>query len=137
MRSRRRSFSLLLAFGLAVAGAAHAAVYDWNSWADLETVEVISTDEDGGARLTTVWIVVLDHFPYVRTAGTTWGDNVEREGTLKLRSELGELSLRAERVLDEAEVERVVNAFREKYGTTDRLMEWFRFGERRVFRLVQ
>lgn len=137
MRSRTGLLVLSLVGALAIAGVAHAAVYDWSRWADFETVEVISTDEDGGARLTTVWIVVLDHFPYVRTAGTTWGDNVEREGTLRLRSDLGELTLRAERVLDPDEVDRVVNAFREKYGTTDRVMEWFRFGERRVFRLVQ
>lgn len=134
LRTRRLALSLVLA--LAFVGAGPAAAYDWSIW-DLETVEVISTDVDGGARLTTVWIVVLDNFPYVRTASTTWGDNVEREGTLRLRGDPGELTLRVERVLDPGEVERVVAAFREKYGTTDRVMEWFRFGERRVFRLLE
>lgn len=137
MRARTGLFALAIVCGLAVAGRAHGAAYDWNRWADFETIEVISTDEDGGARITTVWIVVLDHYPYLRTAGTTWGDNVEREGQLRLRSDLGELTVRAERVLDPTEVDRVVDAFREKYGTTDRVMEWFRFGERRVFRLLE
>ena len=128
-----------LAWALAtlLTGAAHAAAPDWSQLADTETVEVISTDEDGGSRLTTVWIVVLDHQAYIRTAGTIWGDNVEREGKLRLRIPAGEYALRAERVLNAAEVERVTSAFREKYGTTDVLMELFRFGERRVFHLVE
>lgn len=126
-----------LTAGLTLAAGARADVYDWDAWAELDTVEVISTDEDGGARGTTVWLVVLDNFPYVRTGGTTWGDNVERDGTLKLRSELGELNLRAERVLDGAEVQRVADAFREKYGTSDRMSALIRFGETRIFRLLE
>jgi hypothetical protein len=110
---------------------------DWSQLADAETVEVISTEEDGGLRLTTVWIVVLDHQGYIRTGGTTWGDNVEREGKLRLRVPAGEYALRAEKVLSAAEVERVVAAFREKYGTSDVMAGLFRFGERRVFRLVE
>jgi hypothetical protein len=50
----------------------------------------------------------------------------------------GEYTLRAEKVLSAAEVERVVAAFREKYGTSDALTETLlRFGDRRVFRLVE
>jgi len=124
----------LLVFALA--GAAHAAP-DWSQLADLQTVEVISTEEDGTARLTTVWIVVLDNQAYIRTSGTIWGDNVEREGKLRLRVPSGEYALRAEKVLNTQEVERVVTAFREKYGTSDVIAGFFRFGERRVFRLVQ
>jgi len=137
MGTRPGIVGVVLALGLALAGPAAADVYDWSAWADLETVEVISTDEGGDARLTTVWIVVLDNSPYLRTSGTTWGDNVEREGALKLRSDLGEIGLRAERVLDATEVQRVVDAFREKYGRSDAVMEWIRFGERRVFRLLE
>jgi hypothetical protein len=121
---------------IALAAPAHA-LFDWTQFTDTQTVEIISTDEDGTQRLTTVWIVVLDYQAYIRTAGTRWGDNVEREGTLKLRVPAGEWELRAEKVLSASEVERVVAAFREKYGTTDAVMEWLRFGERRVFRLVE
>jgi hypothetical protein len=80
---------------------------------------------------------VLDYQAYLRTGGTTWGDNVEREGKLRLRIPAGEYVLRAEKVLSEAEVERVVAAFREKYGTSDVMAGLFRFGERRIFRLVE
>jgi hypothetical protein len=129
---------LILAAALLLASAAHAAQpIDWTQYTDVQTIEVVSTDEDGGQRLTTIWIVVLDNQAYIRTAGTTWGDNVEREGAVKVREVGGDRPLRAEKVLSAAEVERVVAAFREKYGTTDAVMELFRFGERRVFRLVE
>jgi len=131
----------VLTAALLFASAAHAAhsapPIDWTKFTDTQTIEVVSTDEDGGQRLTTIWIVVVDRQPYIRTAGTTWGDNVERNGALKLREAGGDRPLRAERVLSEAEVERVVAVFREKYGSTDSIMELFRFGERRVFRLLE
>jgi hypothetical protein len=126
-----------VALALALVATASAARVDWNEYTDVETIEVVTDDEDGGQRLTTIWIVVIEHQAYIRTAGTTWGDNVERTGTLKLRQPGGDRPLRAERVLSESEVERVVAAMREKYGRTDAIMEWFRFGERRVFRLVE
>ena len=135
MRITSKAFAALLV-ALALASAAGAAPFDWNRLADAETIEVLTSDEDGGQRLTTVWIVVLDHSAYLRTAGTTWGDNVERNGTLRIHN-LGDKEFRAEKVLSAAEVERVVAAFREKYGNTDAVMEIFRFGERRVFRLVE
>lgn len=123
---------------LVLAGAAPAVPADWTRFADTETIEIVTTDEDGGQRLTTVWIVVLEWQAYIRTSGTTtWGDNVERNGSLELREVGGERPLRAEKVLSAAEVERVVAAFREKYGNVDLLMELFRFGETRVFRLVE
>jgi hypothetical protein len=130
------AWRLAALLAVALSSAAYAAP-DWSQLADVQTVEVISTEEDGGSRLTTIWIVVLDYQPYIRTSGTTWGDNVEREGKLRLRVPAGEYALRAEKVLNTEEVERVVAAFREKYGTSDVMAGLFRFGERRVFRLVE
>lgn len=136
MISRHSARALAWALAIVLAGAAHAAAPDWSEFVDAQTVEVLSIDEDGGTRLTTIWIVVLDNQAYIRTSGTTWGDNVEREGTLRLRTPVGEYPLRAEKVLSNSEVETVVAAFREKYGTKDAMMEPFRLGERRVFRLL-
>lgn len=133
----KRSRGVLLWLLVSMLAAPAGALIDWTRFADTQTVEVISTDEEGTQRLTTVWIVVVEHSAYIRTAGTRWGDNVEREGGLTLRTPEGEWKLRAEKVLSASEVEQVVAAFREKYGTTDAVMEWFRFGERRVFRLVE
>jgi hypothetical protein len=128
---------LALALALALGSVSHAAAPEWEELSDLQTVEVISSDEGGGARLTTVWIVVLDHQAYLRTGGTRWGDNVEREGKLRLRVPQGEFTLRAEKVLSASEQERVAAAFREKYGTSDWWSGLVRFGETRVFRLLE
>ena len=129
----RALYGALLAVSLV--SAAHAGP-DWSKFADTQTVEVLSRDEDGGTRVTTVWIVVIDDQAYIRTAGTHWGDNVEREGKLRLRVSAGEWTLRAEKLLQHAEIARVEAAFHEKYGTWDVVMDWFRFGTHRVFRLV-
>jgi len=134
---KKPMIAAIFAAALVLVGAAHGSPLDWTRFTDTQTIQIVSTDEDGGQRLTTIWIVVLDRQAYIRTAGTTWGDNVEREGALKLREIAGDRPLRAEKVLSAAEVERVVAAFREKYGTTDAVMELLRFGERRVFRLLE
>jgi hypothetical protein len=134
---KKSMIAAIFAAALVLAGVAHGSPFDWTRFTDTQTIEIVSKDEDGGKRLTTIWIVVLDRQAYIRTAGTTWGDNVERNGALELRETGGDKPLRAEKVLSAAEVERVVAAFREKYGTTDAVMELFRFGERRVFRLVE
>jgi hypothetical protein len=136
MRTSSKALAALLGAALAIASAAGAAPIDWTRFTDTQTIEILTSDEDGDQRLTTVWIVVVDRAAYVRTGGTTWGDNVERNGTLKVR-DLDDKQLRAEKVLSAAEVERVIAAFREKYGTTDAVMAVFRFGEPRVFRLVE
>ena len=124
---------LIVAF--AFARGAEAATPDWSKWADLRTVEVVSVDEGGRPRTTTVWIVVLDGQPYLRTGGTTWGGNVQRGGTLKLKGSPGEYELRVEKVTDPLLQEKVMAAFRAKYGFWDRLSGLIRFGGSRIFRL--
>jgi hypothetical protein len=138
MASQRSALALLACvLWLAAGGAARAAAPDWSLVVDLDTVEVISTDEDGGQRLTPVWIVILDRQAYIRTGGTIWGDNVEREGTLRLRVPQGEFLLRAEKLLSASEVANVEEAFAEKYGNADWWAGLIRFGETRVFRLLE
>ena len=127
--------SVVLAFALGFASSSEAALPDWSKWADLRTVEVISVDKGGQLRTTTVWIVVVDGQPYLRTGGTTWGSNVEREGKLRLKSEPGEYELRIEKVTDPSLQEQVMAAFRAKYGVWDRVSGLIRFGGRRIFRL--
>lgn len=136
MQSHPKLTVLCVALCLALASAAHAGP-DWEAIAPLDTVEVISTDEDGGSRLTTVWIVVLDHQAYLRTGGTYWGDNVEREGKLRLRTPQGEYALRSEKLRSASEIENVQAAFAEKYGSSDWWSGLIRFGETRIFRLLE
>ena len=126
---------VVLAFALGFAGSAAAAMPDWSKWADLQTVTVISVDEGGRPRTTTVWIVVVDGQPYLRTGNTVWGGNVERAGKLTLKGGPGEYELRVEKVTDPSLQEKVMAAFRAKYGIWDRVSTLIRFGARRIFRL--
>ena len=120
-----------------IASSSESATPDWSKWADLQTVEVISIDEGGRARTTTVWIVVVDGQAYLRTGRTTWGGNVEREGKLKLKGEPGEYQLRAEKITDLSLQEKVMAAFRAKYGFRDVISGLIRLGQRRIFRLSE
>ena len=128
---------VVLAFALAVASSPASATPDWSKWADLQTVQVISTDEGGRARTTTVWIVVVDGQAYLRTGRTIWGGNVEREGKLKLKGEPGEYQFRAERITDPSLQEKVMAAFRAKYGFQDVISGVVRLGQHRIFRLSE
>jgi len=128
---------VVLAFALAVASSTESATPDWSKWADLQTVQVISTDEGGRARTTTVWIVVVDGQAYLRTGRTTWGGNVERDGKLKLKGKPGEYQFRAERITDPSLDEKVMAAFRAKYGFQDVISGVIRLGQHRIFRLFE
>jgi hypothetical protein len=126
----------LAALALGLAGLASAAAPDWGALRDVQTVEVVTTDPDGESRDTTVWLVVVDGAGYLRTGGTRWCANVERTPDLVLR--VGEQSypLRAEFVEDDALRQRILDAFREKYGFGDRAASLIRFGRTRLMRLV-
>jgi len=136
MNSRIVSFALGSALALGLAGPASAVAPDWTAWAPLEEVEVITSDADGASREHTIWIAVSEGVGYLRTSRrSSWGDNLERDGQLRLRGAPGELALRAQLVTDAAEQGRVTAVFEAKYGG---LMSWLSGvirGEPRIFRL--
>ncbi len=131
-----RLICLALGIALGLAGPALSAPPDWAAWAELDTVEVITTDEGGEPRGHTIWIALSDGTAYLRTSRrSSWGHNLERDGQLRLRGAPGELSLRAQLVTDAAEIERVTAVFEAKYGG---FMSWFSGlirGTPRIFRL--
>jgi hypothetical protein len=128
---------VVLAVALAVASSSESATPDWSKWAALQTVQVISTDEGGRVRATTVWIVVVEGQAYLRTGRTVWGGNVEREGKLKLKGDPGEHQFRAERITDPSIQAKVMAAFRAKYGFQDVISGVIRLGQHRIFRLLE
>jgi hypothetical protein len=130
------SAALAVAACALLASGASASAPDWEAVAGVREIEVLTRDEDGSARETTAWLAVVDGQGYLRTgAGTTWGDNVERSPDVALRIEGREYPLRAAFVSDAALRERVVAAFREKYGWIDGLLDVFRGGHPRIMRL--
>lgn len=123
---------------IALALLAPAAAADGPDWAGLRetrTVEVLTTDEDGAPRETTVWLAVVDDVGYVRTGSTTWGENVVRSSELELRAEGATYAMRVGFIEDDALRQRVVDAFHEKYGLFDWAVSWVRGSRPKIMRL--
>jgi hypothetical protein len=113
--------ALVAAASLAAPARAEQAV-DWNTVAGVDTIEVVTQDPDGSPRATTVWLAVWKGQGYIRSSGTRWLANLERDPDLLVRIEDVEHPLRAVRVSDSETRAAVIQVFREKYGLSDRLL---------------
>ena len=127
---------LALAGALWLVPAAGARAVDWSGFADVDTIEVITADEDGGERRTTVWLLVLEGEAYVRTSDTRWGDNAVRDPEFEVEIAGATFPVSGSLVTDPALRERVTLGFREKYGFMDRVTDWIRSSHPRIFRLT-
>jgi hypothetical protein len=108
--------------GLVLAGAARAMEpVPWNTLADVDTIQIVSTNPDGTPRETTIWLVVLDGQGYVRSSATHWLANVERDPDVMVEVEGRSYPLRAAKVTDSETYQQVTQAFRTKYGWSDTL----------------
>ncbi len=117
----RSRLAALLSLGLVLGAAgARAAEPDWDKVADVGRIEIVTHDEDGDARETKIWFVVVDGQGFVRTGNSNWGQNIRRDPRdVVLRIEDREYPLRAEFIENDSLRERVVAAFRAKYGWFD------------------
>lgn len=125
--------SSVLAAG--VAGAGSPSPVDWSKRASARTVSLLHRDEKGAARATTIWLAVSEGQGYVRGGSGRWVGHTLRDGDVAVRIGREELLVRATRVEDAAELERVRLAFRAKYGFGDVLATMVR-GRPTVFRLT-
>jgi hypothetical protein len=124
-----------LAIALLLSLAAPSLALDWNAHKDADTVVIVTTDENGAERETTIWLCVSDGQGYVRGGNGRWIADTRRDGAVKLRVGESELALTATLVSDAAEITRVTEAFRAKYGFGDVLSGFIR-GEPTIFRLT-
>jgi hypothetical protein len=101
---------------------------DWKNFAPLDTIQVVTTDDDKEhtRRETTVWLAVHENQGYIRTGATTWGDNVRREPNLVIVMNGVQYELRATPIPEGALYEAVKQAFRDKYGFMDAALSLFR-----------
>lgn len=132
----RTAISAALCVQLLLPCVALAQRPDWEGLSDVETLHVITRDEDGEPRETKIWLAVVDGQGFIRTGNTTWGDNVERDPDIVLRIEGVEYPLATEFIEDEELRERVTTAFREKYGFMDAVISVFRGGRPRIIHLI-
>jgi Uncharacterized protein conserved in bacteria (DUF2255) len=125
--------ALVFAFG-ATALAANA--FDWTPASEDSVVEILTSDADGSLRETPVWIVVLDGVGYVRTDDSKWLANIRRGSPVRLRVRDVESAVDATETNDAALAARVEEAFKTKYGFTQRVMSLFRMTEPTVLKLT-
>src|SRR5262245_20229405 len=90
---------VLILLAAAVSAPARGEV-DWARLAGPDVVEIVTSDEDGDPRQTSVWIVALDGNGYVRTNDSRWLANIRRGSGIALRSDGLDVSLAAREVSD-------------------------------------
>jgi hypothetical protein len=132
----RLSFVTALCAALWLPLAAAAEGPDWDAVRDVGTIEVVTHDEDGDVRETTVWFAVVDGQGFIRTGGSTWGENISRDPHLVLRIEGVEYPLRADFIEDEALRARIIAAFREKYGWSDGFVDFVRGSHPKIMHML-
>lgn len=122
--------------GLLEPGLSRADGFDWTPFEKEDVIQVLTHDEDGELRDTTVWVVVLDGSGYVRTNASRWLENIQRNPEVQVRVRGYDYLMRAEEVRASALRESVEGAYKKKYGLLQRTMSLFRFREPTVLRLV-
>ena len=124
-----------LALGLLLAGPAGADYPDWESVAEVSTIEILTHDEDGDLRETTIWFVLLGGEPHLRTADSRWLQNIRRDPNVGFRIEGQEYEAAAREVTSDEMIEKVNQALREKYGWGDRFVRPLRYRNPRILRV--
>ena len=128
--------ALLSALSL-VAAPARAAEPDWEKLGDVGRITIITHDQDGDARETTIWLAVVDGQGFIRTSNTRWFANLQRNPSdVVLRIERVEYPLRVEFIENEKLRERVSAAFHAKYGWTDSLVHMTRGGRPNIMHVI-
>jgi hypothetical protein len=118
------------------ASVGHAVEIDWQRLQDVDVVEILTHDEDGALRETSIWIVAFDGHGYVRTNDSRWLANIRRGSDVVLRVADEEFAVVAREPNDPAISERVEAGFKEKYGFIQRVMSTFRMTEPTVLELT-
>jgi hypothetical protein len=99
----RLGLALALAALSSLAATAEAAAQelDWEKYAHVGVIEIITVDPDGDVRETKVWFVTIDGAAYLRTSGSRWLANIERDPKVVIRIEDRELPQLAHAVTGE------------------------------------
>jgi hypothetical protein len=121
---------------LALAGSAHAVALDWQRFQDTDVIQIVTHDEDGALRETSVWIVTQGDHGYVRTNDSRWLANIRRGSGVALRLGEQEFAVSAREPNDAALSARVEEQFKQKYGFMQKVMSAFRFREPTVLELT-
>jgi len=109
---------------------------DWDSYTDVGIIEILTVDEDGDARESKVWVVLLGGEPFLRTNDSRWLENIRRDPEIGLRIEGREYTGMAEEIEGDEIVDKVDEASRRKYGWQEAFIHVFRMKKPEILRLI-
>ncbi len=135
MTQRSLGLALIALSSLAMAAGASAQDLDWSQHADVSVIEIITVDADGDVRETKVWFVLSEGAAYLRTNGTRWLANIERNPNVVVRIEGHEFPQRVQVVPGLEIIERVDAASRKKYGWQEAMIRPFRMQSPDILKL--
>lgn len=118
-----------------VATALEAGFPPWNKLEAVGVINVVTTDEDGSARETPVWFVLVDGAPYLRTSNSQWLANIVRGSAVRVFIEGLEYQVGAEVIESDAIIAKVDAASLAKYGWQERAL-FVRFAPPDILKLV-
>ncbi len=95
---------------------------DWRAADEHWSIHIVTVDSDGDERATRIWLGVVDEVGTLRTGGSRWWQNLERDANCRIRLQGIDYPVRAEFVTEHEARARIDDAFGEKYGWLDRLM---------------
>jgi hypothetical protein len=121
---------------LLLSAAPAAAQSEWSPFVEASIVHIVTRDEDGAERDTSVWFVVVDDAGFVRTNDSRWLANIRRGSSVVLRFDETSRPVTTEEVSDAVLTGAVEEAFKVKYGLLQRVMSAFRMREPTVLRLT-
>ena len=128
--------ALAVAFLLATPAAALETGFPpWDKFADVDVIDVVTSDADGSLRETPLWFVMVDGAPYLRTSASRWLANIERGSQVMVRIEGLEYNVAAVVVTGTEILEKVDAASLEKYGWQERAL-FLRFSTPDILKLV-
>jgi hypothetical protein len=93
---------------------------DWSALDDAWSIQLVTRDEEGGARVTRAWVAVMDGTAVMRTGDTRWLHDIQRDSAVCLLVDGKSHPMRAEVVADETESGEMEAVMVEKYGWEDR-----------------
>jgi hypothetical protein len=131
-----RSALRALALAWIALAASPMLAFDWTAAREDSVIEILTSDADGSLRETPVWIVVLGDAAYVRTNDSKWLANIRRGSAVRVRIREVESPVVATETQDAALAAQVEEAYKAKYGFTQRVMSLFRFNEPTLLKLT-
>lgn len=124
--------------GIGAPASAASPPPDWEQVADVGTIQIRTTDENGTVRERTIWLIVLEGQGYVRAGGASgWDSNIDAVPEVEVQIDDVWYELLATRIPEGETYDAVKAAMRAKYGLSDAIIGIFRNvgGTPRILRL--